>query len=138
MFQKQDGDLVESDGAAPEERAYEDNWYRSLKALSEQRQDEADGDQEQDVEDPIAGPVDAAPDDRVPTWAEDPEHVETEPVETEHVETEHVEEHVEAPEAPTADAPTPTDRERLVSEEFETRAGQLLERLRSIQHLGER
>jgi len=134
MFQKQDGDLVESDGAAPEERAYEDNWYRSLKALSEQRQDEADGDQEPDVEDPVAGPVDAAPNDQVPTWAEDPEHVETEHVETEHVETEHV----ETPEAPTADTPTPTDRERLVSEEFETRAGQLLERLRSIQHLGER
>jgi hypothetical protein len=148
MFQKQDGDLVESDGAAPEERAYEDNWYRSLKALSEQRQDEADGDQEPDVEDLVAGPVDAAPvvedlvaspvdaapDDQVPTWAEDPAHVEPEHVETEHVETEHV----ETPEAPTADAPTPTDRERLVSEEFETRAGQLLERLRSIQHLGER
>jgi hypothetical protein len=111
MFQKKDGDVPESDAAAREERAYEDNWYRSLKALAEQRQDE-DGGPEVGSDDPVH----VATEDPVRARVEEAEPVRTEP----------------------DDAPPTTDRERLVSEEFETRAGQLLERLRSIQHLSEK
>lgn len=113
MFQKKDGSVPESNSVAPEERAYEDNWYRSLKALAEQRQDEETGPEE--VEASADGPVDDASGEPVQARVDDAEPVASEP-----------------------DPPTTTaDRERLVSQEFETRAGQLLERLRSIQHLGE-
>ncbi|HEU4354949.1 MAG TPA: hypothetical protein VFT27_05110 [Actinomycetota bacterium] len=114
MYQNKDGDLPEPDAVAPEERAYEDNWYRSLKALADQRLDEDDA--PETAEDPAGDPVDVAPDGPV-AQADGPEQ----------------------PEAAPADGQPPAaDRERLVSQEFETRAGQLLERLRSIQHLGER
>jgi hypothetical protein len=112
MFQKKDGDVPESDTVAPEERAYEDNWYRSLKALAEQRQDEETGPEEVEVS--ADDPVDVAPDHSVQAQVDETEPVASEP------------------------AAATTDRERLVSQEFETRAGQLLERLRSIQHLSER
>ncbi|HEU4526722.1 MAG TPA: hypothetical protein VFT80_02200 [Actinomycetota bacterium] len=113
MFQKKDGSVPESDTVAPEERAYEDNWYRSLKALAEQRQDEEAGSEE--VEASADGPVADASGEPVRPPVDDAEPV------------------ASAPDPPT----TTADRERLVSQEFETRAGQLLERLRSIQHLGE-
>lgn len=113
MFQNKDGDLPESDAVAPEERAYEDNWYRSLKALADQRQDQDDA--SDDVETPADDPVDVAHDQPV-ARADEPEPVE----------------------GGSTDGQVAADRERLVSQEFETRAGQLLERLRSIQHLSER
>lgn len=118
MFQKKDGSVPESDTVAPEERAYEDNWYRSLKALAEQRQGEEAGSEEagsEEIEASADGPVADASGEPVQPRVDDAEPVASEP-----------------------DPPTTTaDRERLVSQEFETRAGQLLERLRSIQHLGE-
>ncbi|HSD49101.1 MAG TPA: hypothetical protein VLE71_04655 [Actinomycetota bacterium] len=113
MFQNKDGDLPESDAVAPEERAYEDNWYRSLKALADQRQDQDDA--TDDMETPADDPVDVAPAEPV-ARADEPETAE----------------------GASTDGPGAADRERLVSQEFETRAGQLLERLRSIQHLSER
>ena len=136
MYQNKDGDLAEPDAVAPEERAYEDNWYRSLKALADQRLDEDDA--PEDVESPTEGPVDVAPDHPV-ARADGPEQAEAGPVDVAPDDPVARADGPEQPEAGSADGrPPAADRERLVSQEFETRAGQLLERLRSIQHLSER
>lgn len=115
MFRKKDDEAKSPDNGASEEHAYEDNWYRSLKALAEQRDDD---------------PVEAEPQ----TEAE----VATAPAEA----------GGEVAAAAVAEVAPPQDgevsgtedgevHELLPPTELETRAGQLLERLRTLQHLGD-
>ena len=106
MFRKKDDAHSTNDSAAPEETAYEDNWYRSLKALAEQRDDD---------------PTPLQADPPVTAAVEAPAPVEA-PVEP------------RAAEAQPVDVPGEPGGE---PEEFETRAGRLLERLRTLQSLGD-
>ena len=84
MFRKKDEEGLAPESSAPrDETAYEDNWYRSLKALSERK-------------------------DHGPTQGED--------------------------ETPAVTSETDDDAQ---PEELEERAEHLLERLRSLEHLGD-
>jgi hypothetical protein len=102
MFRKKDDEQRAYEPSAPrDETAYEDNWYRSLKALSERQDHEpTEHEDEVPVEASAEAPVEASPDGETP---------------------------VEASE---------TDDQAL-PEELEVRAGQLLERLRSLHDLGD-
>lgn len=91
MFGQKENDVKTADRDTKDEHAYEDNWYRSLKALAEQRNGESAEESSPEVE--------AEPQPSSPVAAEANEA---------------------APET-----------------ELETRAGQLLERLRMLQHLGD-
>lgn len=115
MFRKKDEAHSANDQAAPEETAYEDNWYRSLKALSEQR-DEPTETREPAVE---AAPVEP------PAEAPLPVEVATEVPASVEVATE----------APAVAPAGPPDA--FEPEAFETRAGRLLERLRTLQSLSD-
>ena len=105
MFRTKDEERRATETASEgEETAYEDNWYRSLKALSERHVD-ASAVEEEAAEVPATMGVDA------------PVEVPLEPA---------------VPDVPAdvhAEVAPPTD--------IETRAGRLLERLRSLQRLGE-
>src|SRR3990170_8818290 len=101
MFRKKDDAHSTNDSAAPEETAYEDNWYRSLKALAEQRDDDPTPAQ---AEPPVTAPVEAAALVEAPAPVEasvEPGAAESQPV----------------------DVPGEHGGE---PEEFETRAGRLL------------
>ena len=94
MFRKKGEELqVPKPEVRQEETAYEDSWYRSLKAMREQQQ-------------------------------------ETEP---------EVDEEVEAVVEPEleADEGSPETPDDALPEELQVRAGQLLERLRTLQHLAD-
>lgn len=107
MFRKKDEERRAAETAAEgEETAYEDNWYRSLKALSE-RQDDGPAIEDEIVDTPVAMSADVETPTEIPL---EPNVLETPPV------------------AAVEIAP-PTD--------IETRAGRLLERLRSLQRLGD-
>jgi len=94
MFRKKDEEQLPSGSSAPrDETAYEDNWYRSLKALSE-RQDHEPSELEDET------PVETAVEDETPV-------------------------------------PTIEPDDDAQPEELEARAEHLLERLRSLQHLGD-
>jgi len=118
MFRKKDDAHSTNDSAAPEETAYEDNWYRSLKALAEQRDDDPTPLQ---ADPPVTAAVEA------PAPVEAPGEAPVEPP---------VEPTVEprAAEGQPVDVPGEPGGE---PEEFETRAGRLLERLRTLQSLGD-
>lgn len=118
MFRKKDEELPVSEPVlAPEETAYEDNWYRSLKALAERQEDDAEDEAsvESSAQDEV--PVDAlpagAPDDGAPLEAA-----------------------VEEP-ARSGEPAHEQEQDDSLPPELEVRAGQLLERLRSLQHLGD-
>jgi hypothetical protein len=91
MFGQKEDDVKTTDRSTTDEHAYEDNWYRSLKALAEQRGGHGvDRDQpEVEAKPEAAPPASVEPGDAVPQT------------------------------------------------ELEKRAGQLLERLRTLQHLGD-
>jgi hypothetical protein len=94
MFRKKDDEmLVTEPEPRREETAYEDNWYRSLKAMREQQERE-----EPEVEEAADAPVEANAD------------------------------------AEAAGDAAPDD---ALPEELQVRAGQLLERLRTLQHLAD-
>jgi hypothetical protein len=94
MFRKKDEELqIEEPQAPREETAYEDNWYRSLKAMREQQAHEEPEPEEGFEAD---GPTEAS--------------AEGEPGEV------------------------PDD---ALPDELQARAGELLERLRTLQHLSE-
>ena len=99
MFRKKDEERRAAEASAQgEETAYEDNWYRSLKALSE-RQDDGPTVEEEVTEAPAAVSLE-------------------------------IEAPLEAPlDTTTTEVAPPTD--------IEARAGRLLERLRSLQRLGD-
>lgn len=104
MFRKKDEDQRAAEAAEREATAYEDNWYRSLKALSE-RQGDGPATQDEIAETPVARSVDIGAATEIPLEPNVPE----------------------TPSAATAEVAPPTD--------IETRAGQLLERLRALQRL---
>lgn len=109
MFGRKEQDVKTTDRDASEEHAYEDNWYRSLKALAEQRNgpsidedglefgSETPAPPVQDAGTGVAVAHDGGPAEGAP------------------------------PQGPTDPIPPA---------ELETRAGQLLERLRTLQGLG--
>jgi hypothetical protein len=102
MFKKREDEKKIETAPPRDEHAYEDSWYRSLKALREQ---EPDGEATStDADEGTSGDEDepAAQDDEGPA----PGAVD-----------------VEVPESSATDV--------------EARAGELLERLRSLQHLGD-
>ena len=103
MFRKKDDELLvpTPEAAQHEETAYEDNWYRSLKAMREQ----------QEPDEPQAGEDDTDPADGSPAGSSTAE---------------------------TATDETATDEKGDASSgDLEERAGQLLERLRTLQHLAD-
>jgi len=112
MFKKKDEGRTVEEEAARDEHAYEDSWYRSLKALREQEPEEEGA--AEDVGAPAADEAEApseigdgAPEDagEDEDWAQAP------------------------PENGEATGFDPSD--------VEARAGQLLERLRAIQRAGD-
>jgi hypothetical protein len=105
MFKKKDEEKPAPAGPPKDEHAYEDNWYRSLKALAAQSTDPDE-----------ATEVDEAPEPGPVSGSDAPADVATAEGDT----------GGEAPDAPVEG-----------EEELETRANQLLERLRTLQHLGE-
>jgi hypothetical protein len=122
MFRKKDEEKPAPAGPPKDEHAYEDNWYRSLKALSAQADDEG----EDTLEHPGSTPADEP--DQAPIEVEVPSATELS-----------VPDEAVFDETPTEDeAPAPAPQEEAVQEEeLETRANQLLERLRTLQHLGD-
>ncbi|MGE5461616.1 MAG: hypothetical protein ACM3WR_13495 [Solirubrobacterales bacterium] len=107
MFRKKDEERRAAETAAEgEETAYEDNWYRSLKALSE-RQDDGPAIEDEIAETPVAMSTDVEAPTEIPLEPNVPETASV----------------------AAAEIAPPTD--------IETRAGRLLERLRSLQRLGD-
>jgi hypothetical protein len=104
MFKKKEDEKKAETAPPRDEHAYEDSWYRSLKALREQ---EPDGDGSVAS---TAGGASGDDDEPALEQLDDPE-----------------------PEAEAVDTQVPEPTVANV----EARAGELLERLRTLQHLGD-
>jgi hypothetical protein len=133
MFKKKEEGRPVPVEAQEEERAYEDNWYRSLKALAAQ-QDEVD---EPDPVDEAEGPAAPVHDlDAGMAGVDAPSEPAVEPPDTAETTPTPVAEETSGPVLEQL-APPPEPVHPVDEAEIESRANYLLERLRTLQRLGD-
>jgi len=133
MFKKKEEERPVPVEAPEEERAYEDNWYRSLKALAAQ-QDEVD---EPDLVDEAEGPPAPVHDlDAGMAGVDAPSEPAAEPPDTAETTPTPVAEETSGPVLEQL-APPPEPVHPVDEAEIESRANYLLERLRTLQRLGD-
>ena len=124
MFKKKDDEKKVEEEAPRDEHAYEDSWYRSLKALREQESGEGQGVEGpgEEVSEEPSGTSDGSPEETLTSISG------------------HEDLDVEATAVDEATVFQPTGNGEVPefdASDVEARAGQLLERLRAIQRRGD-